>query len=157
MAKSNAGTSFATTYVLSAAAASMAETATFPIDVIKTVRSHLAHHRFDQLRADFAARIPIHPPQRLQAQGEKGGTAGQGSGPQRGALRMGLGILKEEGGRSLFRGLAPACLRHCVYSGLRVGAYEILRFVTPPLSSSSSSSFSFSSSSSSSFSLSACN
>jgi hypothetical protein len=37
------------------------------------------------------------------------------------------GIVREEGLRRLYRGLTPACLRHCVYSGIRVGAYEFLR------------------------------
>ena len=27
----------------------------------------------------------------------------------------------------LYRGLTPACWRHCVYSGIRVGTYEFLR------------------------------
>ncbi len=47
--------------------------------------------------------------------------------PQRGMLGTLQGIVREEGLRRLYRGLTPACLRHCVYSGIRVGAYEFLR------------------------------
>ena len=37
-------------------------------------------------------------------------------------------IAKEEGGvMNLFRGLTPACLRHLIYSGLRLPLYEFLR------------------------------
>ena len=45
----------------------------------------------------------------------------------RGLVATGVGIVKEEGFRRLYRGLVPACLRHCVYSGIRVGVYEFLR------------------------------
>lgn len=40
---------------------------------------------------------------------------------------MFTGIVREEGLSKLYRGLTPACLRHCIYSGTRVGAYEFLR------------------------------
>ena len=45
----------------------------------------------------------------------------------RGLLATGVGIVKEEGLRGLYMGLPPACLRHVVYSGSRVGVYEFLR------------------------------
>jgi solute carrier family 25 (mitochondrial uncoupling protein), member 27 len=53
--------------------------------------------------------------------------AGRSPAAYRGLLATGVGIVKEEGFLRLYRGLTPACLRHCVYSGIRVGAYEFLR------------------------------
>lgn len=53
--------------------------------------------------------------------------AGRSPSAYRGLLATGIGIVKEEGFPRLYRGLTPACLRHCVYSGIRVGAYEFLR------------------------------
>ena len=49
------------------------------------------------------------------------------AGPSRGVLATGAGIVREEGFTSLYRGLAPACLRHLVYSGTRVVVYEAMR------------------------------
>ena len=54
-------------------------------------------------------------------------TSAGSKGPTRGLLGMGASIIKEEGLLKLYRGLTPACLRHCVYSGIRVGVYEALR------------------------------
>jgi solute carrier family 25 uncoupling protein 27 len=90
-----ASLSFASTYVLSALASCVAETATYPFDITKT---------------------------RLQVAGEGGAR-----GARRGLVSTMAGIVREEGPRQLYRGLAPACLRHCVYSGIRVSAYEVLR------------------------------
>ena len=90
--------SFASTYVLSAVASCVAETATYPFDITKT---------------------------RLQVAGEAGTAAGTGA--RRGLVGTMVGIIREEGPRQLYRGLPPACLRHCVYSGIRVSAYEMLR------------------------------
>ena len=91
------GLNFGVTYVLSAASACVAETATFPFDIVKT---------------------------RLMLQGE--------AAVEQGVSRVGLvgmaqGIVREEGARGLYRGLSPACLRHIIYSGTRVMAYEFLR------------------------------
>ena len=86
--------SFASTYVLSAAASCIAETATYPFDITKT---------------------------RLQISGERGNEV------RRGLVRTMVGIVREEGLVQLYRGLAPACLRHLVYSGTRVATYEVLR------------------------------
>ena len=112
------GLSFATTYVLSATAACVAESSTFPFDIIKT---------------------------RLMLQGE---TAAEQRGfaavPKRGLVGMGKTIVSNEviarlstvrvlpillhacpprqGILGLYRGLAPACLRHVIYSGTRVMA-----------------------------------
>ena len=46
---------------------------------------------------------------------------------RRGLVSTMVGIVKEEGLVQLYRGLAPACLRHLVYSGTRVTTYELLR------------------------------
>jgi len=46
---------------------------------------------------------------------------------RRGMLATALGIIREEGFLNLYRGLTPACLRHFVYSGIRVTAYQIIR------------------------------
>eukprot|EP00501_MAST-03F_sp_TOSAG23-6_P001930 GSMAST32.ASY1.ANO1.2011.1 assembled CDS len=45
----------------------------------------------------------------------------------RGFFATGVGIFREEGMLRLYRGLSPACLRHCIYSGFRVMSYEVLR------------------------------
>ena len=92
---------FGVTYILSATSACAAEAVTFPLDIIKT---------------------------RLQAQGERAlAGATPSTTPARGMVATLTGIVREEGLRRVYRGLTPACLRHCVYSGIRVGAYEFLR------------------------------
>ena len=91
------GLNWAQTYVLSATASCVAESTTYPFDITKT---------------------------RLQAAGEAGGAI---SGAKRGLVGTMTGIVREEGMRALYKGLFPACLRHCVYSGIRVSAYESLR------------------------------
>eukprot|EP00494_Astrolonche_serrata_P002654 UN02660 len=42
-------------------------------------------------------------------------------------LGTAMGIIREEGFLNLYRGLFPACLRHFVYSGIRVTAYQYIR------------------------------
>jgi solute carrier family 25 uncoupling protein 27 len=95
--------SVAATYALSSSAACIAESVTFPFDMIKT---------------------------RLQVQGEgllvRPGLASTQQ-ATRGLFATGVGIVREEGFIRLYRGLAPACLRHVVYSGARVMIYEVLR------------------------------
>lgn len=71
--------------------------ATFPLDITKT---------------------------RLQVQGEQGDVA---RGARRGMLRTAAGIVREEGALRLWQGLGPAVLRHLVYTGVRMAAYEQLR------------------------------
>ena len=83
--------SFYWTCGLSSTAACVAESATFPLDMIRS---------------------------RLQA---------GGAGASRGMLGTGLGILRDEGASKMYRGLTPACMRHVVFSGLRVSVYEQLR------------------------------
>ena len=51
----------------------------------------------------------------------------RGNEVRRGLVRTMVGIVREEGLVQLYRGLAPACLRHLVYSGTRVATYEVLR------------------------------
>jgi|EP00945_MAST-04E_sp_MAST-4E-sp1_P000616 solute carrier family 25 (mitochondrial uncoupling protein), member 27 len=95
--KQTAGTTFLQTYVLSGVSSCAAETVTYPFDITKT---------------------------RLQVAGE---ASSAGSGAKRGLFGTMAGIVREEGPRQLYRGLFPACLRHLVYSGIRVSAYEVLR------------------------------
>ncbi|XP_057309655.1 mitochondrial uncoupling protein 4-like [Hydractinia symbiolongicarpus] len=101
-ASCNAGSdSFSKKYCLSAIAATVAETVTFPLDITKT---------------------------RLQIQGEH---ASKNHGRQihqyRGMVKTAAGIVTEEGLSKLWQGLPPAVLRHFVYSGCRMGFYEYLR------------------------------
>jgi solute carrier family 25 (mitochondrial uncoupling protein), member 27 len=93
-------------YVLSAFSASVAETLTYPTDIIKT---------------------------RLQIQGEVASnvtattTSTSASIPKRGSIATLTGIVREEGALALYDGLPPALLRHVVYSGVRMVIYEYLR------------------------------
>lgn len=85
-------------YMMSVAAASVAESVTYPLDLTKT---------------------------RLQIQGE---VATGGSKVQyRGMLRTAMGIAKEEGMFHLWRGMLPALYRHAIYTGFRMSAYEEIR------------------------------
>jgi solute carrier family 25 uncoupling protein 27 len=87
---------------LSAAAATVAETVTFPLDISKT---------------------------RMQIQGQKE-LMGDGSGSnlqKRGLIRTAHGIVSEEGFVALYRGLPAAAARHVIYTGARMGIYEHLR------------------------------
>ncbi|KAJ7358998.1 hypothetical protein OS493_019905 [Desmophyllum pertusum] len=95
--------SFAYKYCLSALAATVAETVTFPLDITKT---------------------------RLQIQGERASTIPSTTAtnvPYRGMVRTAVGIVEEEGLRNLWSGVTPAILRHIVYTGSRMTAYEFLR------------------------------
>ena len=81
---------------MSSAAACVAETVTYPLDLTKT---------------------------RLQLQGEGGSGA-----HYRGMFGTAAGIVKEEGALMLWRGLLPALIRHVVYTGMRMSAYEEIRY-----------------------------
>lgn len=89
------------TYLVSVAAACVAEVITYPLDLTKT---------------------------RLQIQGE---LADQKNGghkvAHRGMVRTGLGIVQEEGLSKLWRGVTPAIYRQVVYSGCRMVIYEKIR------------------------------
>jgi len=85
-------------YVMCVAAASVAETTTYPLDLTKT---------------------------RLQLQGEV--AVGGGKTEYRGMIRTALGVVKEEGFFMLWRGMLPAIYRHAVYTGFRMSAYEEIR------------------------------
>ncbi|XP_039255433.2 mitochondrial uncoupling protein 4-like [Styela clava] len=89
-------------YAMSAAASTIAETVTFPLDLTKT---------------------------RLQIQGEHANTAANGtvSVRNRGMVRTAVGIVQEEGITKLWQGLPPAVYRHLIYTGVRMGAYEQIR------------------------------
>jgi len=89
-------------YVMCVAAASVAESATYPLDLCKT---------------------------RLQIQGELNCKLGRQPEHQqyRGMLRTLLGIVQEEGLFQLWRGMLPALYRHAIYTGFRMSAYEEIR------------------------------
>jgi len=85
-------------YIMCVAAASVAESATYPLDLTKT---------------------------RLQIQGE---LSSGGKGVQyRGMFKTAVGIATEEGFLHLWRGMLPALYRHAIYTGFRMSAYEEIR------------------------------
>ncbi|GIY74135.1 mitochondrial uncoupling protein 4 [Caerostris darwini] len=99
--------SFLFKYVLSSSAATVAETATYPLDITKT---------------------------RLQIQGEGALNKYNGSNTHvynkiksRGMLHTAVGIVQEEGLFKLWQGVTPAIYRHLVYSGCRMTFYEVFR------------------------------
>ncbi|XP_071444065.1 mitochondrial uncoupling protein 4 [Hetaerina americana] len=99
--KTNYADSFITTYIISVVAASIAEVATYPLDLTKT---------------------------RLQVQGEIAAAAHENLNvPHRGMLKTAVGIAKEEGLTKLWQGITPALYRHVIYSGIRIQTYETIR------------------------------
>ncbi|OZC10406.1 hypothetical protein X798_02449 [Onchocerca flexuosa] len=86
-------------YILSCCASFVAESVTYPLDVVKT-RLQMAPGHMGATRSD------IKPPR---------------------MLRMIWHILKYEGFGCLFSGLAPAVYRHFIYTGFRMGIYEAIR------------------------------
>uniref|UniRef100_UPI00398F4B7B mitochondrial uncoupling protein 4 n=1 Tax=Pristiophorus japonicus TaxID=55135 RepID=UPI00398F4B7B len=90
-------------FMLTACAAGVAETVTFPLDLTKTrlqIQGEAVRHRH---RDDKTAR------------------------PYRGMIQTAIGIVKEEGLFKLWHGVTPAIYRHFVYSGVRMVTYEQLR------------------------------
>ena len=85
-------------YATAAAAATVAETVTFPLDLTKT---------------------------RLQIQGEAASNSKLVA--KRGMFKVAFGVVKEEGFMKLWQGLSPAVYRHLIYTGVRMGVYEHLR------------------------------
>ncbi|OQR79430.1 mitochondrial uncoupling protein 4-like [Tropilaelaps mercedesae] len=86
-------------YCLSICAASVAETVTYPLDIIKT---------------------------RLQIQGEDLARGINQTKPK-GFFSIGIGIIQNEGILQLWRGIPPAIYRHFIYSGCRMTIYEGVR------------------------------
>ncbi|EDO32885.1 predicted protein [Nematostella vectensis] len=87
----------------SSAAATVAETVTFPLDITKT---------------------------RLQIQGERASMVASSSTQPvayRGMIKTATGIVEEEGLKNLWKGVTPAIMRHVVYTGSRMTVYEFLR------------------------------
>ncbi|KRZ15430.1 Mitochondrial uncoupling protein 4 [Trichinella zimbabwensis] len=88
-------------YVLSCAAATLAETVTYPLDLLKT---------------------------RLQIQGEHGKLNSQFmTTPKQGMFTIFSNIVRKEGFFGLWNGITPAVTRHYVYTGVRVMFYETFR------------------------------
>lgn len=87
-------------YFLSICAASVAETVTYPLDIVKT---------------------------RLQVQGEEAARGIRTKGKPKGFFKLGLGIIQKEGFFMLWRGIPPAIYRHFIYSGCRMTIYEGVR------------------------------
>ncbi|GFT62406.1 mitochondrial uncoupling protein 4 [Trichonephila clavipes] len=99
--------SFLFKYVLSSSAATVAETATYPLDITKT---------------------------RLQIQGENALNKCSGANAHvynkvktKGMFNTAIGIVQEEGLFKLWQGVTPAIYRHLVYSGCRMTFYEVFR------------------------------
>lgn len=85
--------------VLTGLSATVAETATFPIDIIKT---------------------------RLQLHGHVGSSNPTTTAS---AVKVALGIVRNEGFLGLYQGLSPAIIRHLIYTPIRIVGYENLRDV----------------------------
>ncbi|MQM13373.1 hypothetical protein Taro_046299 [Colocasia esculenta] len=97
-----------TKVALTSLSAAVAEAATFPIDAVKT-------------RLQLQGELQMFPHHRAAAHGAT-------SAPTN-FLPVGLGVLeKEKGGiLGIYRGLAPAVLRHLFYTPIRIVGYEHLR------------------------------
>ena len=101
--------SFVLKYCLSVTAACVAETLTYPLDLVK-------------------ARLQVQGEYGYNARGDHGEPRGlKAPTPHRGMLATATGIVTEEGLRKLWHGLTPALCRHLVYSGCRLSVYEALR------------------------------
>lgn len=99
----NASDTFGKKYALCCVSATVAESVTYPLDITKT---------------------------RLQIQGEhatKRLLKGTKHVAYRGMVKTAVGIVREEGLSKLFQGLAPAVMRHLVYTGCRMMFYEYSR------------------------------
>lgn len=91
--------SFFIKYLLSCASAAVAETVTYPLDITKTRL---------QLQNEMTNKSSV----KVQSQG---------------MFRTAYNIAHKEGLRSLWAGITPAVLRHCMYTGSRLIIYEKLR------------------------------
>ncbi|VDN51485.1 unnamed protein product [Dracunculus medinensis] len=88
-------------YLLSCSAALVAETATYPLDIVKTRLQVMALTDTDQITSKSKS--------------------------ARGMFRVAYNIIRQESLTSLWRGVTPAIYRHYVYTGIRMGCYEIIR------------------------------
>ncbi|XP_037933893.1 mitochondrial uncoupling protein 4-like isoform X2 [Teleopsis dalmanni] len=99
--------SFACTYIVSVFAASIAEVATYPLDLTKTRLQIQGEAVTETMKIQNATIQP-----KMQ---------------YRGMLATAFGIIKEEGPLKLWQGITPALYRHVVYSGVRICSYDFLR------------------------------
>jgi len=100
-------------FLCGSTSAIIAETVTHPLDSAKTrLQMQFIRFRF-RLHAEVSPAKDGHPVT-LQ---------------YRGVTRTIIGITKEEGMRSLFKGLPPAILRQCVKGGTQMSIYKIVRKV----------------------------
>ncbi|KAL4239653.1 hypothetical protein ACF0H5_000460 [Mactra antiquata] len=97
---SSRGQALAHKFVLSAVAAMMAESVTYPLDLTRT---------------------------RLQIQGEFGIKGATVTYSNRGMFKIMRGVVIEEGVLNLYQGITPALYRQIIYSGFRMIIYEGLR------------------------------
>lgn len=97
MRKIDDQTSLLKKYILSCTAATVAETVTYPLDIVKT---------------------------RLQIQGE---LKSKNISNSNGMFRITVNIVKQEGFAKLWTGVTPAVYRHLVYTGCRLVFYEQFR------------------------------
>jgi len=100
MSTTNNKESFTKKFPIIIAASLFAETATYPLDTIKT---------------------------KLQLQGDIQQQATRGNYKSRSYFKTLVYISNKDGISSLFRGLQPALLRHVIYSGARMPLYEYAR------------------------------
>uniref|UniRef100_A0A0N5AFE8 Mitochondrial uncoupling protein 4 n=1 Tax=Syphacia muris TaxID=451379 RepID=A0A0N5AFE8_9BILA len=89
-------------YILSCSASLVSETVTYPLDVTKT-------------RLQMIRNAPQSSALSLRHTGRPG------------MFSVFFGIVKREGVLSLWNGVTPAIYRHFVYTGFRMGSYEVLR------------------------------
>ncbi|XP_023167668.1 mitochondrial uncoupling protein 4 [Drosophila hydei] len=104
--------SFACTYIVSVVAASIAELATYPLDLTKT------RLQIQGEAASVASTAPTNT--------RIGGSA-KANMQYRGMVATAFGIVREEGALKLWQGVTPALYRHVVYSGVRICSYDLMR------------------------------
>lgn len=101
----NNNESFWFKYTLSAVAAAVAETATYPLDITKTRLQIQGERLLFAVRHDVKVK-------NMQS---------------RGMIQTACGIVRHEGILKLWQGVTPAIYRHLVYTGCRMTLYEFIR------------------------------